>query len=75
MKFKVGDKVLINKDSEYFGQGNQEVGKITNVENKNILISYPIRVSWPNGDHNVYRECDLILKLLTAKQLNEQNLC
>ena len=69
MKFKIGDRVKLKKDSVYFLQSNNGEGII-----ENIYISDTwINVLWDHGSGNIYSVKDLIrAKPLTAKQLNKK---
>ncbi len=64
-KFKIGDKVLIRKDSEYYGcnEANpKEIkGIIDDILDDQEEIGLPIRVKWTNGKSNSYGSKDLKL--------------
>ena len=72
IEFKIGDRVNLRQDNQYFGhdiQGNGQSGIITG-------ISSSISVDWNNGDKNTYHPKDLdLIKPLTAKELNQRNIC
>ena len=85
---KVGDKVMIQKDSEfYLGHTNNPIDTTGVVVPSKITGWY--RVKWSNGEHNSYKLKDLVLKsksstrIVTLKSydkpmkstMNEPNLC
>lgn len=64
MKFKIGDRVLIRKDSEYYGKDKDH-----NPANVVGVVSYifddddhPYWVDWSEEYANSYREYDLELE-------------
>ncbi len=60
MKFKIGDKVRINKDSFYYNFGTKNNPKdIKGIISKFIGLPIPIRVKWNNDEENSYNEIDL----------------
>ena len=61
MKFKVGDKVKIRKGARGYGEGSfwNPLGWGTVVYLWEGNCVYPVRVKWPNGSMNSYREKDL----------------
>ena len=63
LKYKVGDLVFINKNSEHASQGMSGwkllKGTVIEVYSKEIG-SYCYRITWENDDENSYRESDLI---------------
>jgi hypothetical protein len=63
MKFKVGDKVKIVKESQYYRDNDKGNPKDTNGEVFEIVISdsMPIKVRWSNNRTNCYYESDLEL--------------
>ena len=63
IEFKVGDKVKIRKDSEYYCDDDDTNPKDTEGVVKSLHLSYdhPVRVNWSNGDYNYYRNVDLEL--------------
>lgn len=65
LKFKVGDLVFINKNSEHASQGMLDwrllKGTVLTVYSEEEAInSYCYRVRWENRESNSYRESDLI---------------
>ena len=57
MKFKIGDEVMIKKDSEYFNlQGHHGIGTITHASYNN---EYEYGVRFKDNYSNEYREEDL----------------
>ena len=61
-KFKVGDKVMISKDSPYYGTSvynpSDVVGIVTYVGGERGYKT--VRVKWPKGKDNCYDYSDLI---------------
>ena len=61
-KFKVGDKVMINESSEYYGISKNNPkdveGVITSINEDEDLSHY---VAWSNGGTNSYNASDLIM--------------
>jgi len=62
-KFKSGDKVMIDKSSQYYGSNNSNnpkyvEGVITGVSGEGGSLHY--HVNWSNGGHNTYKASDLI---------------
>ena len=67
--FKVGDEVMIDESSEYYGDDcsanpKDTIGVISDILNNDFLN---IIVDWPTGQENSYNECDLKL----AKQKSD----
>lgn len=62
--FKVGDKVLISPDSEYYGDGianpSGVVGTVTDTRGIEEGGYYNVTVVWDTGPASFYREEDLI---------------
>jgi hypothetical protein len=60
-KFKVGDKVMIDKSSDYYGSDEYNPkdveGVITDITNSRCL---PYGVNWSDGTRNKYNASDLI---------------
>lgn len=56
---KIGDKVLIRATSQYYGQ-HDDVGTII-ADRPEDFYGLPIKVQWPDGYENTYREFDLRL--------------
>jgi hypothetical protein len=58
MKYNVGDKVKIRKDSHYYGDGNRNpanvIGVVVATDRKSVPYRY--KVEWAKGKHNSYRE-------------------
>lgn len=57
IKFKIGDRVVLRKDSEYAYQSNGKDGTITELEHG----EYRYRIRWDNGHSNCYRAIDIRL--------------
>lgn len=71
--FKVGDKVKIRKDSEYYGEcvisnPAERVGYIERMDSKQDSSHHFIKVSWGDS-YNAYRADDL--ELVKEESLNE----
>jgi len=66
-KFKVGDKVLISDDSQWYDQGDSNPanveGVITEIKNEDLGIY----VKWSNDKSNSYNDRDLLLVTGKAK--------
>ena len=60
-KFKVGDRVRIDKNSDWYDQGNSNPINIDGVITDFIDEDLGIMVNWSNGETNSYNERDLIL--------------
>lgn len=65
LKYKVGDLVFINKNSEHASQGMLDwkllKGTVTHVyPAEETMNTYCYRVKWEHGNDNSYRESDLI---------------
>lgn len=74
MKFKVGDKVTLNKTSEYYGSQYHKWGrsKIVIAEITSICKHIGInRIKTPNGYHNSYFPEELIL-IESALEISER---
>jgi hypothetical protein len=61
--FKVGDEVMIDESSEYYGDDcsanpKDTIGVISDINDNDFLN---IIVDWPTGQENSYNECDLKL--------------
>ena len=60
MPFSVGDRVRLNKNSQYYGESMSNpadvVGTVTGI---NTVDPYTIRVHWGDMYDNVYRPYDL----------------
>ena len=64
VKFKKGDSVIVRKDcllTEHIGK----IGTITYIRNHSI---YMYRVAFSDGDHNIYKECELNLDVVNNWQ-------
>jgi len=68
IKYKLGDKVQIRKDSSYYGESDANPmnvpGKVIElVEGQRAWKGHCIRVAWDNSrdesEENIYREDDL----------------
>ena len=57
LSLKVGDKVKLRKDSQYFSQMNGW-GEIMLIDCSKIT-NYPIAIKWENGNECYYRSCDI----------------
>lgn len=59
MKFKVGDRVLLSKESRFYGQPHQlpigVIGTVSVIRKEQLL---PVIVTWAAG-HNCYLHNDL----------------
>ena len=61
-KFKVGDRVRIKSESEYYGRSSSNPANVVGtVSEVNQYSGHHIRVIWDNKTTNVYREPDLEL--------------
>jgi hypothetical protein len=64
LRFKVGDLVFIDKNSEHASQGMLDwkllKGTVTHTYPGETMSDYCYRVKWENGNDNSYRELDLI---------------
>jgi len=61
MKFKVGDKVLISKDSEYYGGGTDNPDDTYGyIRGKSDDSDLNIIVIWDTNENNLYNDRDLI---------------
>jgi hypothetical protein len=63
IEFKVGDEVMIDESSEYYGDDcsanpKDTIGVISDINDNDFLN---IIVDWPTGQENSYNECDLKL--------------
>jgi hypothetical protein len=78
-KFKVGDKVLINKNSTYYTDKNSTyyivsgrynpidtVGKVIAISSRSRVLN--IRVLWSTGKYNTYSSIDLDLQTTKKKR-------
>jgi hypothetical protein len=67
--FKVGDRVRISKDSEYYGKNDRNPadvdGTVKTVGEARLPFVY--YVSWDTGDSNSYREGDLVPAMENTK--------
>lgn len=65
MKFNIGDKVRIRKDSGYHNINEQNnphndiVGEVNSVKEVEYEGEHNIMVTWPQCDNNLYEEHDL----------------
>ena len=59
-KFKIGDKVRIRKDSQFYTMYEYNPRDVTGTIKKFIDETYSIRVAWDNGRSNAYGIEDLI---------------
>ena len=68
MKFKVGDKVKLREDSEYWGQSDGLIGTIGNIQPNGWIV-----VVWGEYMGNSYKERDLdpIRQKLTLREAIE----
>lgn len=61
-KFKIGDRVFLRSDSEYWDATNQDKANPQDVEGEIDWIESPsLTVQWDNGTHNSYNIKDLYL--------------
>lgn len=63
MKFKIGDTVLIDSNSPFYGENPKDnpadvLGEVVGIFDSS---SYPIEVLWTTGRKNSYPENDLYL--------------
>lgn len=56
-KFKIGDEVLLRKDSDYYYQAKNIVGKVIELNEGSFNFIYEVRFT--NGYVNNYRNIDL----------------
>ena len=70
-EFKIGDKVKIRQDSEYYlGIGNNPKGTTGTVVRFNEGWEHHMHVDWGNGWENCHRDYDL--ELVTEEPSNEE---
>ena len=63
-KFKVGDRVLLNPVSQYWGQSDDGPGTVTSVNDTVSIDRFRYNVEWDkNGDNPRYHESDLLLEI------------
>lgn len=63
MKFRIGDRVVISRDSEYYGRNqymnptDSVIGEVTAI---GVDAVFKYQVHWHLGGSNSYRERDLV---------------
>jgi hypothetical protein len=56
---KVGDRILLRRDSTYWAQGESQSGIITNINTGSDWYGFKYTVRWGDGRIFNYREIDL----------------
>lgn len=63
-RFKVGDIVMLNPDSEYIPQSREGKGVVMKIINMSgyydVNKDYIYRIKWEHGWENAYREIDIL---------------
>lgn len=71
-QFKVGDKVMLKKSSQYYGADTSyNPRKVEGEVTRDDLTgegNHPIHVKWANGNQNVYNSVDLKSSLKEPKE-------